>query len=91
MLEQMMQTRKASERDPHVPPEHIVTGNCTFEAFNRYIALHPFETIRAKEAVQMYEWLYPFIKHQMAEQIRWGLLDIIGEKPGDTPDDKGAK
>lgn len=77
----LMQERVQRERDPHVPPDHIVTGNCTFEALNRYLTLHPFETIRAIEAIKMFEWLQPLIKAQMADNPMWGLRDIIGDNP----------
>jgi len=72
---------------PHIPPEHIVNGECSFEALGAYLAQHPINTYRAREAAQMYGWLWPAIKAQEAGG-QWGLLDIIGEKPAQKPEDK---
>lgn len=33
-LVRMMQEREERDREGHIPPEHIVTGQCTFEALN---------------------------------------------------------
>lgn len=91
-LARLNRERIAREREPHIPPEHIVTGQCTFEALTRYLTLHPLETIRAIEAVKISEWMYPLIKAQQAANPAWGLLDIIGSDPGaerDEMEDKG--
>lgn len=81
-LARLNRERLERDRAPHVPPEYIVSGKCTFEALGTYLAQHPFDTFRAREAAQMYEWLYPMAKAQMASGDSWGLLDIIGDDPG---------
>lgn len=78
-LARLNRERIARDLEPHIPPEHIVTGQCTFEALNRYLTLHPLDTIRAIEAVRMYEWMYPMVKALQAANPAWGLLDIIGD------------
>lgn len=79
-LARLNRERIARDLEPHIPPEHIVTGECTFEALTRYLTLHPLEKIRAIEAVRMSEWMYPLIKAQQKDNPAWGLLDIIGDK-----------
>jgi hypothetical protein len=86
-LARINRERIARDLAPHVPPEHIVSGECTFEALNRYLALHPIETIRAIEATRMAAWMYPLLKMQMAERPDWGLRDIIGDNPGNEPEE----
>jgi len=82
-LARLNRERIARDSEPHIPPEHIVAGECTWESFNRYLTLHPLETIRAIEAAKMYEWMYPMIKVLQSENPAWGLLDIIGDTPGE--------
>lgn len=76
---------KASQEDrdlnPHIPPDHIVKGECSFEAFSRYLTVHPIETMRAIEAVQIAAWLHPLTKRQQADNPMWGLSDILGNMP----------
>lgn len=86
-LARLNRERIARDLEPHIPPEHIVTGECTFEALNRYLTLHPLDKIRAIEAVRMSEWMYPLIKVHQAANPAWGLLDIIGGDPGAERDE----
>jgi hypothetical protein len=81
-LARLNRERLERDRAPHIPPEHIVSGECTFEALNTYLTLHPFNTFRAREAARMYEWMYPIVKAHQASGGAWGLLDIIGDDPG---------
>lgn len=89
-LARLNRERIARDLEPHIPPEHIVMDQCTFEALNRYLTLHPLGTIRAIEAVQMMEWMYPMVKAYQADNPAWGLLDIIGDDPkgNDNGDNK---
>lgn len=88
-LARLNRERIARDLAPHVPPEHIVTGDCTFEALTRYLTVHPIETIRAREAMRMSEWMHPLLKAHQAENPPWGLLDIIGDDPGKEESDAG--
>lgn len=86
-LEQKELLRQAGERanreaNGHVPPEHIITGQCSFGALNRYLTLHPIETIRSIEAIKMIAWMYPMLKGQMTDNPAWDLRDILGDDPG---------
>src|SRR5437879_12162938 len=87
-LARLNRERIERDRAPHVPPEHIVSGECTFEALNTYLAQHPFNSFRAREAARMYEWMYPMVKAHEASGDSWGLLDILGDDRGHTRDDK---
>lgn len=89
-LARLNRERIERDRAPHVPPEHIVSGECTFEALNVYLTQHPFGTIRAREAAQMYGWMYPMVKAHEASGDNWGLLDILGDDPGrERKEDEG--
>lgn len=86
-LARINRKRIARDLEPDIPPEHIVTGDCTWEALNRYLTVHPLDTIRAKEAVRMFEWMYPMMRALQPDNPPWGLLDIIGDEPGIEQDD----
>jgi len=81
-LARLSRERIERDRAPHVPPEHIISGECTIEALGTYLAQHPFNTFRAREAARMYEWMLPMVKAYQADGGAWGILDIIGEQPG---------
>lgn len=83
LLERLMQDRVDRELNPHVPPDYIVSGNCSFSALNRYLTLHPLDTIRAVEAMRMCQWMYPLAKAHLADHPAWDLHDIIGDNPGE--------
>ena len=82
-LARLNRERIARDLEPDIPPEHIVSGECTWEALNRYLTLHPFNTIRAIEAARMYVWMSPMVNAYQADNPAWGLRDIIGDDPGD--------
>lgn len=86
-LARLNRERIERDRAPHVPPEHIISGECTLEALDSYLQQHPFNTIRAREAARMYGWLYPMVKAQQASGDKWGLRDIIGDDPGREQDE----
>jgi hypothetical protein len=75
-LARLNRERLARDCAPHVPPEHIVSGECTFEALAAYLGRHPYDTFRAREAARMYGWFAPIVLVHQAE--KWGLDDIIG-------------
>lgn len=81
-LARLNRERIARDLAPYVPPEHIVSGECTLEALSAYLTQYPFVTIRAREAAQMYAWMAPMIN--AADKSNWGLLDIIGDNPGEA-------